>query len=80
MGIALIHGQIVDLLYPVTRVDQTPRRALMEQIHSRLIKWSLDLPEPLQYSAKSSRPCPPPHVLVLHIQFWAMMLLLHRPL
>ncbi|KZT68249.1 hypothetical protein DAEQUDRAFT_728053 [Daedalea quercina L-15889] len=77
--LAVIHGEIVEKIYPVTRVNAAPRRALMEQIHSRLITWSLELPEALQYSSTSTRPCPPPHVLVLHIQFWSMILLLHRP-
>ncbi|KAH9914030.1 uncharacterized protein B0H18DRAFT_1046907 [Fomitopsis serialis] len=41
---------------------------LMERIHSRLLQWSIDLPEVLRYSSQSRQPCPPPHVLVLHIQ------------
>ncbi|KAH9910628.1 uncharacterized protein B0H18DRAFT_1067830 [Fomitopsis serialis] len=78
-ALTVIHGEIVEKIYPVTRVDPTPRRALMERIHSRLLQWSIDLPEVLRYSSQSRQPCPPPHVLVLHIQFWSMMLLLHRP-
>jgi len=78
-ALTVIHGEIVEKIYPVARVDPTPRRALMERIHSRLLQWSIDLPEALRYSSQSRQPCPPPHVLVLHIQFWSMMLLLHRP-
>ncbi|KAH9944687.1 fungal-specific transcription factor domain-containing protein [Amylocystis lapponica] len=79
--LSVIIGDIVEKIYPVTRVSRIPRRTLMEQIHARLVQWSLDLPEPLQYASASAntRACPPPHVLVLHVQYWAAVLLLHRP-
>ncbi|PCH43468.1 hypothetical protein WOLCODRAFT_164462 [Wolfiporia cocos MD-104 SS10] len=78
-ALSVIHGEVVEKIYPVTRVSTIPRRRLMEQIHTRLTQWCLNLPESLQYSSVSKRPCPPPHVLVLHCHYCAIMLLLHRP-
>ncbi|OBZ67197.1 Nitrogen assimilation transcription factor nit-4 [Grifola frondosa] len=78
-SLSVIVGEILEKIFPVTRVTPTPRRILKEEIYSRLLQWHIDLPECLAYSSTSTRPCPPPHVLVLHIQYWAAVLLLHRP-
>ncbi|KAI0915794.1 hypothetical protein AcV5_003616 [Taiwanofungus camphoratus] len=78
-SLSVITGDIVEKIYPVTKVSNTPRRVLMEQIHARLTQWYINLPGPLQHSSTSSRPCPPPHVLLLHCQYWFTVLLLHRP-
>ncbi|KAL6307843.1 hypothetical protein BKA93DRAFT_822824 [Sparassis latifolia] len=78
-SLSVIVGEIVGKIYPVTHVLPVPRRILMEQLYSRLLQWSINLPEALRYSPASKQPCPPPHVLVLHVQYWAAILLLHRP-
>ncbi|EMD37552.1 hypothetical protein CERSUDRAFT_114195 [Gelatoporia subvermispora B] len=78
-SLSVILGEVITQIYPVSRVSTTPRRTLMEDLHLRLLKWYLDLPEPLKYSAGSTRPCPAPHILILHIQYWAAVLFLHRP-
>ncbi|TBU44710.1 fungal-specific transcription factor domain-containing protein [Dichomitus squalens] len=75
----IITGEVLAKIYRVSRENILPSRAVREQLHQRLSQWSLELPDHLNYSTKSSRPCPPPHVLALHIQYWATMLLLHRP-
>ena len=67
-------------VYRVSRANVTPSRELRAGMHTRLSQWSLDLPEHLDYKVQSSRPCPAPHVLAMHIQYWATVLLLHRPL
>ena len=73
-------GEILAKVYRVSRANVLPGRELREKLHKRLTQWSLDLPEHLDYKPQSNRPCPAPHVLAMHIQYWAAMLLLHRPL
>ena len=67
-------------VYRVSRANVPPSREVREALHKRLSQWLLDLPEHLDYKVQSSRPCPAPHVLAMHIQYWATVLLLHRPL
>ena len=78
--LVVITGEVLAKIYRVSRATALPSRALREQLHQRLRQWRLDLPENLDYSLKSSRPCPPPHVLAMHIQYWASVILTHRPL
>lgn len=78
-SLTILHGEVVDKIYPITRDPTVARRAAMDRIHSRLIQWSLNLPETLRYLAGPSQPCPPPHVLYMHCYYWSIMLLLHRP-
>ncbi|KAI0818484.1 fungal-specific transcription factor domain-containing protein [Trametes gibbosa] len=76
----IILGDVLKKIYRVSRAYATPPRALREELNSRLLQWVLDLPEPMKYSpAASTRPCPAPHILAMHIQYWAGVLLLHRP-
>ncbi|KAI0351048.1 hypothetical protein OH77DRAFT_1593133 [Trametes cingulata] len=75
----VITGEILAKVYRVSRAHTVPSRALRQQLYNRLLQWALELPEHLNCSPKSARPCPAPHVLVMHIQYWASVLLLHRP-
>ncbi|OCH89005.1 hypothetical protein OBBRIDRAFT_794671 [Obba rivulosa] len=79
-SLSIIFGEIITKIYPVTHVSSTSRRVLMEKIHLRLLQWYLALPDSLKYSTTSTGPCPAPapHVLFLHVQYWAAVLLLHR--
>ena len=76
----VIAGEVLAKIYRVSRVNVLPSRELRESLHKRLSQWSLDLPEYLDYKAQSSRPCRAPQELAMHIQYWATVLLLHRPL
>ena len=76
----VITGEVLAKIYRVSRGASVPSRALREQMHRRLQQWKLDLPEGLDYNLKSGRPCPAPHVLAMHIQYWASVILTHRPL
>ena len=76
----MITGEVLAKIYRVSRGASVPSRALREQMHRRLQQWKLDLPEGLDYNLKSGRPCPAPHVLAMHIQYWASVILTHRPL
>ncbi|KZT04585.1 uncharacterized protein LAESUDRAFT_715402 [Laetiporus sulphureus 93-53] len=78
-SLSVIHEQVIEKIYPVTRVSTLPRRQIMEELHTRLMNWSINLPEPLKFSSTSKKPCPAPHILTLHCQYWAVMLYLHRP-
>ncbi|KAI0644458.1 fungal-specific transcription factor domain-containing protein [Trametes meyenii] len=75
----IITGEILAKVYRVSRAYAVPSRALRQQLYNRLLQWALDLPEHLNYSTNSARPCPAPHVLAMHVQYWATVLLLHRP-
>lgn len=55
----------------------------VEAMHfeSLLDKWYLELPNHLRYDLGLPRGALPlPNVLVLHMQYWCAVLLLHRPL
>ncbi|KAI0633886.1 fungal-specific transcription factor domain-containing protein [Trametes polyzona] len=76
----IILGEVFANIYRVSRAQTVPPRALRSQLYSRLLQWALELPEHLKYNpAASGRPCPAPHVLVMHIQYWVTVLLVHRP-
>ena len=76
----IITGEVLANVYRVSRANVPPSRDVREELHQRLTQWSAELPDHLNYGVKSGRPCPPPHVLALHIQYWATTLLMHRPL
>lgn len=77
----VITGEVLAKVYRVSRAHTVPPRAIRQELYSRLLQWALELPEHLQYNpTASSRPCPAPHVLIMHVQYWATVLLLHRPL
>ena len=76
----MIAGEVLAKIYRVSRANVVPSRTLREQLYHRLTQWLLDLPDYLTYKFPSSRPCPAPHVLAMHIQYWAIVLLMHRPL
>ena len=76
----VIAGEVLASIYRVSKANVLPSREIRESLHKRLSQWSLDLPEYLDYKVPSNRPCPAPQVLAMHIQYWATVLLLHRPL
>nr|VWO96875.1 Fungal_trans domain-containing protein [Ganoderma boninense] len=75
----IIAGEVLAKIYRVSRANVLPSRTLREQLCHRLAQWLLDLPDYLRYNFPSSRPCPAPHILAMHIQYWAIVLLTHRP-
>lgn len=76
----IITGEVLAKVYRVSRANVIPSRTVREQLYYRLTQWSIELPDHLCYSFSSNRPCPAPHVLAMHIQYWATVLLMHRPL
>lgn len=71
----------MDQIYPVRSLRQEiPRRTLLQRLEERLHTWLFSLPDHLRYSATSSLVTPLPHILVLHIEYCAAVLLLHRAL
>ncbi|KAH9894837.1 fungal-specific transcription factor domain-containing protein [Cubamyces lactineus] len=89
----IIIGEILAKVYRVSRAHVVPSRDVRQTLYARLMQWSLELPDCLTCSASAAgtgarakagsspgtRTCPPPHVLALHMQYWASVLLLHRP-
>ncbi|KAI8981384.1 fungal-specific transcription factor domain-containing protein [Trametes punicea] len=76
--LSVIITDIMDKIYPVQPSSDTPRRVLFEQLEARLNKWLIGLPEHLRYSSNDRHADPLPHVLMLHIEYQAAVLLLHR--
>ena len=81
-SIAAIIGQILEALYSVRQAVPS-RHAEAARLEEVLDKWLLELPDHLKLdinSIKNGAPPPAPHILVLHMQYWNAVLLLHRPL
>ncbi|KAI0962057.1 hypothetical protein AcV7_000982 [Taiwanofungus camphoratus] len=77
--LSAIITDIMDQIYPVRSLRQEiPRRTLLQRLEERLHTWLFSLPDHLRYSATSSLVTPLPHILVLHIEYCAAVLLLHR--
>ena len=77
---AIILGEVVHLIYAV-RPDPG-RHSESIRLGTLLDKWLLDLPEHLRFDPSNwKKPHPPsPFVMTLHMQYWCVVLLLHRPL
>jgi len=76
--LSVIITDIMDQIYPVRTMQDTPRRQLLQQLEGRLHRWLVNLPDHLRYTAASSHVTPLPHVLVIHSEYCAAVLLLHR--
>lgn len=76
---AIILSRILQSIYAVRPPPGRHTEAL--QLEQLLDKWYIELPDALRYDAGGARSAvPPPHVLTLHMQYWTVVLLLHRPL
>jgi hypothetical protein len=77
---ANILGEVVQLVYAVR--PGLGRHSESLRLGALLDKWLLDLPEHLRFDPSNwKKPHPPsPFVLTLHMQYWCVVLLLHRPL
>ncbi|KAI0249787.1 fungal-specific transcription factor domain-containing protein [Lactifluus subvellereus] len=74
-----ILSEVVQTIYAVHPSQGRHSESL--RLGELLDKWLLDLPEHLRFdpnSWKKSHP-PSPFVLTLHMQYWCVVLLLHRP-
>lgn len=69
---------IIQALYAVRPAFNRHGEALF--LEGVLDKWYLELPEYLRHEPGSKQPVHLPHVLVIHMQYWCAVLLLHRPL
>lgn len=82
-----IFGRVIQSLYAIRPTGSLATDAAI--LEGALDKWYLDLPDHLQYDlgslsdvSSSSKPLkkPLPNVLALHMHYWAIVLILHRPL
>lgn len=74
-SLSMIVSDILAKIYPVRSSTSTLRRSHLTQLQSNLHQWYIDLPERLRYDKTH---LVPPHVLVLHVQYWSAVLLLNR--
>jgi hypothetical protein len=77
-SLAVIINSIVTHIYPVKHSGRHFRFQHLADLESRLDQWYIQLPDGLRYDTTSMRIVPPPHILFLHIKYWAAVLLLHR--
>ena len=75
----MIITDIMDKIYPVQSSSGDTRR-MFEELESRLNKWQIELPEHLRLPTNDKRATVLPHILMLHIEYHAAVLLLHRAL
>ncbi|KZT34004.1 hypothetical protein SISSUDRAFT_1053457 [Sistotremastrum suecicum HHB10207 ss-3] len=72
-------GRILERLYAVhierLKTDKETRQELVQNLQS----WLNDLPEDLQVQNVQRMYEVPPHFLMLHLQYWTAMILIHRP-
>ncbi|KZT75005.1 hypothetical protein DAEQUDRAFT_720214 [Daedalea quercina L-15889] len=77
--LSVIITDIMDQIYPVKSIPEAPpRRQLLQRLEERLHKWQINLPDDLRYSAVGNAETPLPHILIVHIEYYAAVLLLHR--
>ncbi|TFY70003.1 hypothetical protein EVJ58_g92 [Rhodofomes roseus] len=77
--LSVIITDIMDQIYPVKTIpDSPPRRQLLQRLEERLHKWQINLPDHLRYSPAAHLETPLPHILILHIEYYSAVLLLHR--
>ncbi|KAG8704504.1 hypothetical protein FRC09_003487, partial [Ceratobasidium sp. 395] len=75
----LIALRIMDAVYSQGRQNwRVTEKDSVSQIHLLLETWYNSLPEELLVSSRSSTR-PTPHVIVLNIAYWWLLMLLHRP-
>lgn len=78
---AFIISELMVKLYPVRLLEEAHRRRrFLDDLEARLHQWLINLPEELQFREGGPRPLPAPHVVILHIEYHAAILLLHRAL
>ncbi|OBZ79157.1 Nitrogen assimilation transcription factor nirA [Grifola frondosa] len=77
-SLSVIITDIMDKIYPVKSFSETPRRTHFEQLETRLHQWLINLQDHLRYCTTSKQITPLPHILALHIEYCAAVLLLHR--
>ncbi|QRV78207.1 Fungal specific transcription factor domain [Ceratobasidium sp. AG-Ba] len=71
-----IAARIIRVLYQQPRSD--PEEHTILNIHLRLDTWFNNLPENLLVWARTASPLP--HVIILHVCYWSLLLILHQPL
>lgn len=77
--LSVLFSRIIANLYAIrVRVLGQNSNTLLAHLDSALATFYLKLPPHLQYNSASKK-IPPPHVLTLHCQFFAALILLHRP-
>ncbi|KAH9950872.1 fungal-specific transcription factor domain-containing protein [Amylocystis lapponica] len=69
--------EIMDRIYSVSPLPERERRSVLESLEARLHRWMIGLPDHLRFSTNSLA-TPLPHILMLHLEYYAAMLLLHR--
>ena len=81
--LAAIQSEIMEKIYPVRqRADISPRK-LVEELEGKLYQWRFDLPQHLMFDPNAhddGKFVPLPHILTLHVEYFASVLLLHRAL
>ncbi|EPQ54381.1 hypothetical protein GLOTRDRAFT_94337 [Gloeophyllum trabeum ATCC 11539] len=81
-SLSIIMGQIINTMYPVKRTHldaQAPSQA-WQAMSAWLHQWYGSLPKEMQYLSVAQLADAPPHIMLLHVEYWYATLLLHRSL
>jgi hypothetical protein len=79
--VASILALIVDTIYACrSGVSFVARHVDSFKMAGLLADWYRKIPEHLRYDLDVDKVAPLPHVLTLHMMYWCIVLLVHRPL
>ncbi|KAG9036070.1 hypothetical protein FRB95_009858 [Tulasnella sp. JGI-2019a] len=78
MMISKFTGMIISNFYTIRPPPSNTRREARVTIERKMEKFYNELPEHLRFTPSGR--VPPPHMLIVHMQYWCAVLLLHRPL
>ncbi|KAK9427073.1 hypothetical protein V1505DRAFT_359151 [Lipomyces doorenjongii] len=67
------------ILYGSERASNDELMESAEKTFHALQRWKLTLPRELQFDSSNVQTVPPPHILLLHVQYHAFIIILHRP-
>lgn len=79
-SVAIIIGRILRKIYAIQSKPSRKRQQYFEDLGASLERWYVGLADHLRHDGTSGGLVPPPHILLMHIQYWWAVILLHRKL
>lgn len=59
--------------------DRATRKRYLDELSGQLCDWRANLPAHLSFEVSGQAASPLPHILTLHCQYYATVILVHRP-
>ncbi|CAG8548036.1 8887_t:CDS:2 [Ambispora gerdemannii] len=73
-----ITGRILHNIYAIRSTTKSHKESILSILDSSLTSWLITLPANLQYNPAADEP-PAPATITLHIMYYSIIMLLHRP-